>query len=103
MAFLPILSLCVSLVHGHFEMLRPQPRTVGTMASQKIFPCAGAATPSATRFGYSALNQSIELTFYWDGDNDILLGLGYVALILVQSSNQHVGKILKNSHLKLVN
>lgn len=57
-------------------MTNPAPRTVGTMASQKIFPCAGAANPSANRFAYSALNSTIELTFYWDGDNDIMLGLG---------------------------
>ena len=67
--------LCCS-VSAHFEMTNPAPRTVGTMASQKIFPCAGAASPSANRVAYSAINSTIELTFYWDGDNDIMLGLG---------------------------
>ena len=67
--------LLLLLVAAHFDMVRPIPRVVGTMADQKIGPCAGKNSP-ANRIAFSALNNSIDLTFYWDGSNDVYIGLG---------------------------
>ena len=61
---------------AHFQMARPEPRTVGTMDTQGVFPCAGDPNPSPIRIPYGNLNNSIELAFFWDGDNEIFMGLG---------------------------
>jgi hypothetical protein len=79
--FLPIFTssmnflLLLSAVSAHFEMLRPIPRIVGEMDEQVIAPCAGAFVP-ANRAPFLITNNSIELTFYWNGDNDIYFGFG---------------------------
>ncbi|KAI8612115.1 hypothetical protein BC830DRAFT_1171328 [Chytriomyces sp. MP71] len=61
---------------AHFEMLNPLPRNVGSMAQQAIAPCAGPVTTPQDRVPYSTLNNSLVMTFYWDGSNDIYLAAG---------------------------
>jgi hypothetical protein len=45
------------------------------MMEQKIGPCAGGLTP-ANRAPFNINGNSVELTFYWDGDNDVYFGFG---------------------------
>jgi hypothetical protein len=71
MKFLPLLTA----VCAHFEMLRPIPRIVGEMDDQRIAPCAGAVLP-ANRAPFLISNNSLELTFYWNGNNDVYFGFG---------------------------
>jgi hypothetical protein len=73
----------LSIASAHIILNRPQARTNTTgdmeedMRRIRVAPCAlGGEQPTGVRTNFSSLNNTISVSFMWNGDNNIYLGLG---------------------------
>ncbi|KAJ3014754.1 UNVERIFIED_CONTAM: hypothetical protein HDU68_000152 [Siphonaria sp. JEL0065] len=78
MQVLAVLLSVVSLASAHFQLESPKPRNNGGMGKDaQTWPCAGPKLIPDTRVAFSSIvNSTLIISFYWDGDNEIFLGVG---------------------------